>query len=774
MSRAAKKAKTTATHGPAATGLKQLMAMADSITTQQASFQAGRRKEEAAKAQVAVERLRGEPLDAVLSKHLHELRELGKPYDPSVIEVEARIGLVCEAHGAVGASEAPIRAVPSRRGCGAVSSGSDKSFASGVSVTEALEVRSRVLRLCRGAQRVESCESVFGSDTSALDNVRLVVPHKQTAVSRIEVKSTVVRVDFCLPSAKYDVRLQLAVEEGEASLSQAARLELEKSKNAALGPWTWHRLKQRISTTWGSWRIDETTVTQRAYLGLTTEQAISVAQGASRRQGNGTLGVPTTTYELEVELRSEALQRWGEAEAELCRELVALIVALNPIEAVETRPDPTLPASAEQRDALLRTLRDSSPSWSSKRTSFPGSMPVGMCRRHLPLIQAPDGYAVAEKSDGERRLLVVFEHDGAKHAGLVDRADEARLVRLPLQSLAALDVGCVLDGEIVHNLEHRVPVFLIFDVLHDGDFDLARSAFDDRFFGSLTRRLAPALSVPCPTLDYDTVDHSAVFRHALQAETPKPEEAPLVWLVPKRFSRPRDIGRHILAKIRTDDDRAGQVAYGARVFRDDAARCHLTDGLVFVPRAREYVPGTDPFLLKWKWPDVLTVDLEIRGAGKGGDLSPCAMGDDGDSVDCSKHVVLDPHDQARLRADLHFYADLANTERRPLVAELGLEVKTGLWLYHGPRPDKKSANHFDVFISTILLHAESPDQPELEYRLKASSPDKDDWHKVLARALSTATSPWVEHFSKSQNRPYWYNRDTQQSVWDRPAELGGH
>ena len=221
----------------------------------------------------------------------------------------------------------------------------------------------------------------------------------------------------------------------------------------------------------------------------------------------------------------------------------------------------------------------------------------------------------------------------------------------------------------------------------------------------------------------------------------------------------------VLDRVTRDDDVGGNVKYGARVYRDGAARFHLSDGLVFVPN-RPYVAGTDLKLLKWKWTDGLTVDLEIRGAGKGGDLSYFAIDDDGDAVDCSKHVTLPEHDAARLRADVK-----ATPKGHPTVAELGLDAESGLWEYHGFRPDKSTGNHFDVFLSTLLLHAESPSEHELEYRLRGDDPSKDDWAKKLADATKAATSPWQEHFSKSQNRAYWWNAITNQKTWEKPKTL---
>ena len=149
------------------------------------------------------------------------------------------------------------------------------------------------------------------------------------------------------------------------------------------------------------------------------------------------------------------------------------------------------------------------------------------------------------------------------------------------------------------------------------------------------------------------------------------KDAPALPLVPKRFVSSRRCGE-ILAKITQDNDEEGSVPFGCRVSRDGAFRTHRSDGLVFVPDT-PYIAGTDHSLLKWKARDQLTVDLTVRGAGKGEGLGFFAVDDDGGDVDCSKHVHLSEQDAARLRADV------ADRPSRVTVAELCL-------LYTSPSP----------------------------------------------------------------------------------------
>lgn len=758
--------------------LSMLEGKSQELATSQAEYHEVQREESAQKASVEMNKLRGEDVGATLLRCLEELRREA-PLDGC--EVEARIGMLCEEYGEVGKSEAPRRHLAGRRGCGAVRVRSGEArFVSGVSRAEANEVRN--VRAQKAASRVSKeprtvawVESTFSSDMAALDNVRLVVPPQHDKPHRLEVKSTIAKCDIGLPSANYDLRIQLAVERDERSLSEVARKELGKT-SGVIGPWTSHRLKQRVSTTVKGWRIDQTTVTKTTFAGLTTEQAVAVGRNPQQHSSTAAAGRGSTTlHEIEVEMTADATARWlhSNDSTALVAELQALLSWLNPIEAVDTRRDPSTETSSAQREAALAQMRESlhRKEAGSRKHFFPGSMPIGFCRKHIPQTQRPGAYAVAEKSDGERRLLVVFKDGDEKRAALIDRTDDARLVPLSSNCIEALDVGVVLDGEIVHNLELRIPVFLVFDVLHDGLTDLTRSTFDLRFFHSLRHRLARAMAVPCPGID-DAMDGDgrSLSENDERIRAMVANEPGAVLLVPKRFSRPKNLQARVLSRIRSDVDCGGQVKFGSRVFREDAARCHLTDGLVFVPIQEEYVAGTDRNLLKWKWADGFTVDLEIRGGGKGGGLNPCAIGDDDDTVDCSKHVALAPHDEARLRADLNFYSTIH--QDRPLVAELSLEPYSGLWEYHAARPDKTKGNHIDVFVATLLLHAESPEEHELEYRLQHPSPEKDDWDKALARAVKAATSPWIESFSKTQQRPYWFDKhDTKRTTWERPKEF---
>jgi DNA polymerase beta len=41
------------------------------------------------------------------------------------------------------------------------------------------------------------------------------------------------------------------------------------------------------------------------------------------------------------------------------------------------------------------------------------------------------------------------------------------------------------------------------------------------------------------------------------------------------------------------------------------------------------------------------------------------------------------------------------------------------------------------------------------------------------KAAEVQASPWVQKMSKTTGKPYWWNRETKQSTWDKPANVRG-
>ena len=64
-----------------------------------------------------------------------------------------------------------------------------------------------------------------------------------------------------------------------------------------------------------------------------------------------------------------------------------------------------------------------------KEGTFPGPQPVAVEKRHLPVLKNNE-YVVCEKSDGERKLLLILYINEKPMCFLVDRNNEYKFIEL--------------------------------------------------------------------------------------------------------------------------------------------------------------------------------------------------------------------------------------------------------------------------------------------------------------------------------------------------------
>ena len=148
---------------------------------------------------------------------------------------------------------------------------------------------------CQSVTWTESVESTFGAETGP----RLVVSSRWEA--KIGAEEQAGHARLALPSAAYDVRLQVASE---------ATLPLSQLPEPTKKHWTFRRIKKRRScapASFRGWRVDLTEVTRHDYTvdKLTTATALEVAKGKGPPPASS-----STVYEVEVELDAAATQRW--------------------------------------------------------------------------------------------------------------------------------------------------------------------------------------------------------------------------------------------------------------------------------------------------------------------------------------------------------------------------------------------------------------------------------------------------------------------------------
>ena len=292
------------------------------------------------------------------------------------------------------------------------------------------------------------------------DSRRMVKPEALGASAGVQTKEKLGQIDMFLPLCDYDVRVGVALESAIVPFEGDAGFAANGASGGS------GRTKNRLSYDSGalgdvtdSWQVDATEVTD---------------------PGNAKAMV----HELEFELKEHATKRWlgpdaepGDTESAI-HELWWLLTkhflnaeASNAVpngagafgsaalaNAFERQVDEAILAACPAADRSRDKAHDH-----DGLGKFPGTMPVGLGRRHLHELIA-NSYLASEKTDGVRHLLVVCQG----RVVLVDRTRK-KFVCAGLKALArVLPERTVLDGELVKHLEHGRYVFMAFDILSNG------------------------------------------------------------------------------------------------------------------------------------------------------------------------------------------------------------------------------------------------------------------------------------------------------------------
>ena len=544
-------------------------------------------------------------------------------------------------------------------------------------------------------------------------------------VGKMEQKVKLTSMDVALPAAPYDLRLTLATEK-----------TVDSDVHDPPKGWTARRLKRRRSYVRRdksfAWQLDVTEVT-------------STENGPGGFTGGGGGGA-SVLYEVEIELTAAStLKLVNEEDAtaaqRLCHQLAGQLWwmlgqinpahdVLDPEEFLRDHPDADATRLAlAQCGALKRYIDSGKTEWASpigsprppaphlSNSKFIGCMPVNFQRHNIDEIQRSEenGHFCSEKTDGVRYLMVFT----GKTVVLVDRSMKGKQPvpcpggagangADPLSPvLPLIQPGTVLDGEVVMHRRLGRPVFIVFDVLAiSTSRPVLHLPFEERL-----RHLRQA--------SFRTADcQTDMF--AKEALTDRTIALPLVR---KNFVKRTDL-----------DDLLSNVIEerGIRAYRSGELHNHLTDGIIFQPNL-PYKCGTDINLLKWKYLDTVTIDVEIlpndgyrRTARDDEDedvLRVGVLGEEGTMVDMTRFIKLPPSERRRLEADRH--------ENRAKIAEVGFDPTTGEWYYLTMRPDKIASNHISTVLGTLLELAESLSTEELRYRMSVPPGSRDTYRKDI-------------------------------------------
>lgn len=259
------------------------------------------------------------------------------------------------------------------------------------------------------------------------------------------------------------------------------------------------------------------------------------------------------------------------------------------------------------------------------------------------------------------------------------------------------------------NLSFKLNIFLVFDVLSVDRASKVSEPFSERI-----RLVGTVVMQRCKQY---IQDHWSKIAHP---------GAPTI-LVRKDFLPKQDIPK-LLSKVIEED--------GSKVFFDPVSggrRHHRSDGIILQPSDTSYVFGTDTNLLKWKWPELISVDLAVLNAHDEL-LRPrlLANGPDGAFIDCAKYtdgaLTIGKFDAMRLQGDMLV---MKRTNKGPCIAEFVYDTTVGLWTYFHVREDKVIPNHISTVLSVLMEQAESVSIDELHYVLLARSDAENDYQTQI-------------------------------------------
>jgi len=689
-----------------------------------------------------------------LQKFLTQVRQAARRYLPNELHSKAVTTPFCEVEARLGILKVP-HAVPDRRvtstgaktfrgkpahafdcsskNCSMLSGVSRSQFvkqttASEVSpLTQALGVTTPD-KLKRDLVETELVETVytgyandgrvcFDGEHPPLTN-GVITTAAAASVGKMESKEKLMTRDLTIPAANFDLRISLSSE--------------KIMNNAVPEPpmgWKSKRVKRRRSYTRRdktiAWQIDVTEVTTTTSSNNHTEVDYEIEMEL----------LPHVLLELINEHDPAKLQKTTK---DLAAQLWWIMTQINPLkdsldveESIRDHPNHKAVQVALAQCGAFKRYMDSGcsqydspigkstpPSPALANVKFVGCMPVNFSRHNIEEIQrsAANDYYLSEKTDGVRYFLI-FTGDTAV---LVDRAMRGKQP-IPIGKdnsaadpfapiLSLIKPGTVFDGEVVmnrrsgRNAKPR-PVFIVFDVLALSTTEpILHLPFEQRL-----RHLRQA-SFRTPTAQRDMFD--ARFVADMSIALP---------LVRKNFVKRTDLD-DLLSHVHEER--------GMRCYRNGELHNHLTDGVIFQPN-RPYVCGTDVHLLKWKYLDTVTIDVEmlqLRHNDEDDTLRVGCLGEEQTHVDMTRYIMLPNSERARLEAD--------KFEAGGRIVEVGFDPETGQWYYLTMRGDKVAPNHISTVLGSLLELAESLTTDELRYRMSVPAGQRDMFRKDMRGMLN--------------------------------------
>lgn len=581
---------------------------------------------------------------------------------------------------------------------------------------------------------VEMVETVYGGYP---DHNRICIPgdHSIASSSRngnkkgvMENKTKLAMMDIALPSAPYDLRITLSTER-----------KLATDVVEVPHGWKTRRLKRRRSYVRKdnsfAWQLDVTEVTTND---PDNKQSNMVFEIEAELSASATLKLINETDPIKISSMASgfAKQLWW-----MMGQINPNSDVLDVEDYLRVHPNRQATNLALAQCGALKSFMDSQKRVETSRTSwssaileggkspkpnpklmnikFPGCMPVNFCRHNIEEVQRGDdkegGYFLSEKTDGVRYLMV-FTGDtvvlvdrtmtGKQPTPLNNSDDDPMKSVLPL-----IKPGTVFDGEVVMHRKLRRPIFIVFDVL-------CISSTEPILHLPFHMRLKHLMRASFRT-------ESAKKDMFASSEAALRDPSTVLPLVRKNFVKRTGLDG-LLSKVVEEK--------GVRSYRNGDLHYHLTDGIIFQPDS-PYACGTDKKLLKWKYLDTVTIDVEIMPPNRHNHhtsadddentLDVGVLGEEGSMVNMTRFIHLPQSERRRLEAD--------RFETKAKIAEVGLDPTTGEWYYLTMRPDKIAPNHISTVLGSLLELAESLSTEELRYRMSVPKGTRDTYRKDIRK-----------------------------------------
>ncbi|XP_052763075.1 mRNA-capping enzyme-like [Mya arenaria] len=285
-----------------------------------------------------------------------------------------------------------------------------------------------------------------------------------------------------------------------------------------------------------------------------------------------------------------------------------------------------------------------------KGSGFPGSQPISLDVKNIDYLRKKP-YKCSWKADGTRFMMLI---DGEHQVFMLDRDNTVfhvpNLMFPRRKDLNGHTTNTLLDGEMIVDTVNgqNVPRFLIYDIIKFEGKEVGKTDFNTRILCIEKEIIGP--------------------RHA-KMSAGKLDKAREPFSV--RIKPFWDI---VTARKLLDGAFASQVS-------------HEVDGLIFQPVPDPYHPGRCKETLKWKPPELNSVDFKMV----------IKMDAGGEGMLASKRALLYVTGLEQPFSEMKYTKDLKELDKK--IIECCFDPTTNAWKYMRVRTDKSFPNHYTTAVA---------------------------------------------------------------------------